>query len=537
MLRLSAPASARFVRDGNPPGWKLKEGSKGESVLALEHLPFQVGRSLDCDLVLPDNEALAATTSRWHCHIVRGEGGPHLVDGSLRPVPGTGKSKPSITGTMVNGRRVSAPVLLREGDAIQIGPWLFRIEMMKTPSVDIDRMLTRLGAESGRTIVSGDPGLSEAFSQLQELFTLLDQLKDSQDSLGAILNFSLDKIRAAEVAALLVHSPAGEPEVRLAVQRGAGRVRDLNFSKGLFRDLPRDQTFLLKTRIAGDITKSQLEQDISSGLLVPLRGSQGRLGMLYMDNRTNGLSFTEKDLYLANALASVSSLQLALERQAFLARVENNMSQYFGKEVVRLIVEESAQGRPVGLGVRECEATILFFDMQGFSTFCRGKTPQDVSELLNPYFELAAGSVQRHGGHVDKFIGDGVMSVFGGQPLQTKEAAKDHAFQAFQAAREILSSWSQRSLTRWGTPIPLRAGLNSGKVVIGNIGSPGRMEYSVLGDAVNLAARMEGQAKSNGIALTDATKLLLGDKVSLEDGGLVEVKGCGKVRIWRAGGD
>ncbi len=534
MLKLTAPPSTAFLWQGPPPRWLLKEGARGQPAIPLSPTPFQIGRSLDCDLTLPHSEPLARDTSRWHCHVTERGGRYYLHDGSLNPVPETGQPKPSITGTFLNGKKVSGAQQLKVGDTIAVGPWKFNLEGHKAEAVDIDRLLEKIKDDSTQTIVQGDPGLAEGFGQLQELFTLLNQTQEAEESLTAVLSFALEKIKAAEVAALIVYGPDGVPTARLAWQRRTGRVFDLRFSSGLLRNLPADRAFLLKTRISGDITQSQVEHNISSALLVPLLGSKGRQGMLYLDNRHTGLSFHEKDLYLANALANVASLHLALERQAFLARVEDNMKQYFGPDVVRLIVEESAHGRPVALGVRECTATVLFVDMQDFSAFCRQRTPQEISELLNPFFELAASSIQRHGGHVDKFIGDCVMGVFGAQPLQPSTQTPNHTLQAFRAARELLSEWNKRSMSRWGQPIPLRAGINTGKVVIGNIGSPDRMEYSVLGDTVNLASRLEAQALPGGIALSDSARAALGTEVECRDGGQVEIKGLGQVRVWRA---
>ncbi len=532
MLQLIAAGTCSFAREGEPPRWRLIEGASGKTALPLREAPFDIGRSSDCALVLPDSEELCRTTSRWHCHLLQREGSWVVCDGSIKAVPETGQPKPSISGTFLNGRRLWRPETIKAGDVLSIGPWELRLEDAERQSVDIDRVLRRLGEASPLDLDESNSRLG--FGSLAELFTKLYAIKDSEECLTVILQFALEKIPAAQVAAVLTFAPDGSPTARVAWQKGSGRLFDFRFSSGLLQSLPADRAFLLKSRIQ-DITKSQLEEHISSGLLAPLRGREDRLGVLYMDNRNHGGSFQEADLALANALAGVAALQLALERQAYMARMEQNMRQYFGPEVVRLIVDSSRQGKPVSLGVKECEATVFFVDMQGFSAFCRGRSPLEVSELLNPYFEIAAQAIQGQGGHVDKFLGDGVMGVFGAAPLDDPRLTRmgNHATAAVAAGKHMIDRWRQWSAMRWGKPIPLRVGLNTGRLVLGNIGFPGRMEYSALGDTVNLASRLEGLAKSDGIMVSESTYRMLGDTYPCVYEGEADVQGFGPVKTWR----
>ncbi len=531
MIQLAAVGSYSFFmkEDGR---WFLREGARGgQNAIPMQPFPFIIGRSLDCHLVLPHSEALARATSRWHCHFLEEKGGLVLVDGSHEIVPESGRRKNSISGTQVNGKDASMPTPVKAGDRVQIGPWEFRLENFRPRAVNIDGMLSRIATgEEGRP--TGSASSDAAFGELQDLYVQINDTYDSTECLTATLGFALEKIRAARVAAVLVFAPDGAASTRIAWEKGVGRVAEFKFSAGLVKSLPAERAFLLKTTIVGG-TQSQVAAEISSGLLVPLRGAQGRLGLLYMDNRSTGDSFTEKDLSVANALAGVIALQLAFERQAFLTHVEHNMLQYFGPDVARLIVEEARKGRPLSLGVRECQATILFVDMQGFTASCRQRTPQQVADLLNPYFAMASERIQRHGGHVDKFIGDGVLGVFGAQPVVNARAGgANHAVQAVRAAKELIVDWSRRSASA-ADSLPLRAGINSGRVVVGNIGGGGRIEYSVLGDTVNLASRMEHAAKPNSIALTQWTRDLLSAEFPLTDGGEIPVKGFGPLKIWR----
>lgn len=532
MIQLVASGKFGFVSRLDRPSWLLREGEKGRVDIPVRQPPFIIGRAPDCQLVLPESPALAKVTSRWHCHIVEEQGEWILMDGSFQVMPNTGLRKPSITGTFVNGQRLSVLQRLKSGDIIAVGPWHFRVEPFLDASVDIDGLLEKLDAKETRVLEGADPRLGRGFGRLQGLFERLNEAPGTEECLEAILDFALKEIPGAEIAAILSGHPQGNPTVRAARRRGAERIHDLQFSSGLLRKLTTGTAFLLQAS-GGVPTKSQLGNKISSGLAVPLRGNRLQLGILYMDNRNRGGTLTEDDLFLANALASVASLQLVLEREVFLSRIAQNMRQYFGPDVVRLIVQESREGRQVGLGVKEYEATILFVDLVGFSEFCRTRGPQDVGKVLNSYYELMAGCIQDAGGHVDKFIGDGVMGVFGVHPVKGAESdPPNHACQAVRAAEAMIAAWAERSLSLGDSHLHMRIGIDTGKVLGGNIGFAGRMEYSVLGDPANRASRMEKLAGHNRIAMTDDTHRLVQHECACEELGEVEVKGFGKVKAW-----
>jgi class 3 adenylate cyclase len=532
-LRVHSPLSVLW-RPGSEQ-WSLRTDAGGEATVPVRETPFVIGRAADCQLLLPESPDLDKTTSRWHCHIVEEDGRPLLVDGSWREVPGRGARKPSITGTWVNGDRIGGPRELKAGDEIAVGPWTFGVEESEERPVDIDAGLKKLGAGKPRELPAGHPRVREGFARLHELTQKVNRTSSIEENLVSILNCAVSEAGCAEVAALLVDESDDRCRTRIAWQRGVGRVSDFRFSADLVRRLPKDRGFLWVNGVQ-DGAASRREEKIDSAILVPLWGNEERLGILYLDNRQSGVPFTEEDLYLANALASCATLQLLREKEVFLMRVASSMSQYFGPDIVRLLVEEANQGRAMLPEVKEQTATMLFVDLTGFSRFCRGRSPREVSELLNPYLQLVAECIQRHSGHVDKFIGDGVLGVFGALPLAKAPPDADHARQAVRAAREIISLWAKQSNRVIQILLPIRAGINTGRVVVGNIGFAGRMEYSVIGDPVNLASRMEKLALPNGIALTDATRGLLGDEFECVDAGMETVKGFGAVRVWRVSG-
>ncbi len=531
MIQLAARGSASFFWKPEACHWALEPGGTGAAAVPVLATPFAIGRAHDCQLVLPHSLELAKVTSRWHCYIM-GEGGAALAlqDGSLATVPETGRAKPSVSGTLINGRRLEGPTPLKAGDTIRVGPWDFLVEDRRESAVDIQGVLQDLAAQNPQRLEPAGPQAAQGFAHLQDLIERLHGAGGTYQRLMAILQFGLERISAAQVAAILIDSPAGKPPaVRAALLRGRGEAQGLSFSSELVGRLAPDRAYLLDPQIT-NASRSQAEQKISSGLLVPIRGHSSRLGLLYMDNRDSGRFLGLADLYLANALASLASLQLVMERQAHLSQVAHNMGQFVGPGVAQHIEEETRGGRQVALGGRECEATILFVDMAGFTQFCRDRDPTHITALLNSFYEAVCRSVERLGGQVQEFVGDGAVAVFGAD--SRFPTGGNHALSAAQAAWDMIERWRQCAVPG-GRHLPLRVGLNTGRVVAGNLGFPGRMKHGVIGEAVNLAARMEPMAPPDGIALADSTRRLLGNGCRLEDGGEASIKGFGRLRFWR----
>ncbi|HJT11303.1 MAG TPA: adenylate/guanylate cyclase domain-containing protein [Dongiaceae bacterium] len=175
------------------------------------------------------------------------------------------------------------------------------------------------------------------------------------------------------------------------------------------------------------------------------------------------------------------------------------------------------------LGGEEREVTILFSDIAGYSGLSESLTPAALVGDLNRYFARMTEIVQRHGGFVDKFIGDGVLAVFGA-PL----AAGNHAEAAVQAALDMVAALARDStLTLNRRPIRIRVGLHTDRVIVGNIGAPDRFNYTVVGDGVNLASRLEGVGKLYDVSIiaSDATRRAAGDAHAFRELDQVRVVG------------
>lgn len=211
---------------------------------------------------------------------------------------------------------------------------------------------------------------------------------------------------------------------------------------------------------------------------------------------------------------------LAVRQRAL--RVRGMFSQYVPPEVVSRLVEEPALMR---LGGEAREVTLMFTDLANFTGMSEQLTAEQTVEVLTAYFNAMTPVIHRWHGTVDKFIGDAVMA-FWGAPLDDAAHA-EHALRAaieMQAAMRVLvESLRARGLP----PIGMRIGLHTGRAVIGNVGSDTRFSYTAIGDAVNLAARLEGANKAfgTGILLSDGTAAQLPESLPLRPLDDVVVKG------------
>jgi adenylate cyclase len=173
----------------------------------------------------------------------------------------------------------------------------------------------------------------------------------------------------------------------------------------------------------------------------------------------------------------------------------DHLRETFGRYVTRQVADHLMKGN-VNLGGELVPVTVLFSDIRSFTSISETMEPRALLDFLNEYFSGMVESVMSHGGVVDKFMGDAIMAVFGAPVPQPDDAL--HAVQAALQMRSRLEDINRDFLSRGLPEIKTGIGLHSGQVVAGNMGHVERMEYTVIGDAVNLASRLEGMTKELG---------------------------------------
>jgi adenylate cyclase len=207
---------------------------------------------------------------------------------------------------------------------------------------------------------------------------------------------------------------------------------------------------------------------------------------------------------LAGAVGSQLRRQFAASIRAATAR--DRVTNLFGQHVSPQVVERlMAEGASTSGDVRR--VAVMFVDFRGFTASARSRSPQDVVDRLDGAFAVLVEILDRHGGIVNKFLGDGFLALFGA-PL----AASDAAHRAVAAGREMLIAMDRiNAETSW--PLRIGIGIHFGEVVAGNIGSPRRKEYTVIGDTVNFASRLEALNKDFGsqLLISSVVREALGD--------------------------
>ena len=200
-------------------------------------------------------------------------------------------------------------------------------------------------------------------------------------------------------------------------------------------------------------------------------------------------------------------------------RMRTTMSRYMSKEVA----DELLQGN--ALEGREQEISILFSDICGFTSLAEASGPRETVSMLNEYFEEMVEVIFSHGGILDKYIGDAIMALFGAPIVRPGDA--DRALRAACGMTVALKSYNAERVRGGRQPIKIGVGLNSGPAILGSIGSPKRMEYTAIGDSVNLASRLEAATRFYDVPIlvAEPTLKLLIDRHPLREIDLLRVKG------------
>ncbi len=191
-------------------------------------------------------------------------------------------------------------------------------------------------------------------------------------------------------------------------------------------------------------------------------------------------------------------------------RVETLLQQFLDREVANKLLSNH---EPVQLGGEQVEASVLFADIVGFTTLSEQLSPTAVSEFLNEYFHYFDACARFYFGTIDKFIGDAVMIVFGAprpDPLHTY-----HAAACAVLIQRLANELNRRREARGEPPVYLRIGVNSGEMLAGVLGSQQRVEYTVVGDAVNLASRLCGAARPGEVLISAAVRARIADREDL----------------------
>jgi adenylate cyclase len=322
---------------------------------------------------------------------------------------------------------------------------------------------------------------------------------------------------------------AGSSELvpRVAKARDGSPVERASISRTVTRLVITERVGVLSTDVRVDPrvdgSESLFVQDVRSFMCAPLSHEQNVIGVLYVDT-PRAASFAAPDLELLIALSNYAAVAIEQARLATRlseeTRRRERLQRYHSPGVVDRILEQSPDADAPFIA-EEREVSVLFADIVGFTTLCEKLPAAAVARLLNSFFARMADVIFQFDGTLDKFIGDALLAVFGAPLPQPDHALR--CVRAAQAMRRALQEWNDTEADR---PLEIRIGINSGTAVAADIGSPRRREYTVLGDVVNIASRIESSvAKSGQIVISRATLGCVGEPIAARPLGCMPLRG------------
>ena len=477
--------------------------------------PLLVGRGRAADLVVPDS-----AVSRTHAEI--------QATGDQLRVRDLG----SANGTMVNGVNVTE-ALLTAGDTLTFGRPAFRLERVG----NTDQKAASPGSSSTRTVapVTGDIGDP---ATLGHLLSLARELAGAADGAGlealiADLTFSL--VPADRVAVLHRQGPDGAlvpvqsrsrvgPATAVRVPRA---LADRAVAEG--RPVVTEDALDDATLRSGSVIASR----VRSAIAAPMTATDAQVvGVLYADRISSATPFDDAEARIVLAFAALAGASLArVELTATVQRQEErrrNLERFLAPEVAAVVAAAAA---PLGTGGERRTVSVLFNDIRGFTGLAERLPPEIVAEVLTEFFTTMTEQVFAHGGMLDKFLGDGLLAVWGA-PLDAPDNA-DRALRAARAMRAALDGVNKDWVGRGLPALSVGIGLARGEVFAGRIGSEHRLDYTVIGDTVNVAAKLCAVAGAEEILMTAAFCDALSPAPGLSARPDLEVRGrTGVVRVW-----
>lgn len=525
---------------------------------------YSIGRAKDNDIVLNDRRA-----SRKHARVISVDGRFNVVDGYLE----NGELVRSVNHVFVNGSPMLEKVL-ESGDAVIIGESRLEFTALTTPnpsgplpellrrSISGDHLdsgsakVTTEGVNfddkplghtqvqiSANEIIGRQSHLSietaaatpEEIKDLRRKAKMLELLYEMSRSIGTV--FDLKQIFEKATDLIFRGTPADRVVALIADETVDGKIldyslfpiavrtRDENTDK-LTSNLTISRTITLKVMrekvavLSQDAKTDELflgsdsivSQGVRSTICAPLITESNVHGVLYADRLDPFATFTADHLEMISAVAAQTAVTVeTVKAHKRLAREEvarANYSRFMPEYVVKQLLESPNSFR---LGGVNQQVTVLFADIRGFTAISEKEKPEKVVNLLNRYFSVMTDIIFEFGGTLDKYIGDGMMAIFGA-PTAGEEDALNAVKAAVTMQKRLGQLNAELGAEGYGS-ISVGIGLHTGEATIGYIGSNKRSEYTAIGDTVNLASRLESNAAGGQILMSEATAAASGNLI------------------------
>ncbi len=440
----------------------------------------------------------------------------------------------SLNNTLVNGQQIQEH-RLSDQDRVNIGMYELRyeaavdqplhVEIGTKTATDVNELLSsaalstalRVQVEAGMPAAQA---LQDRLRALEQENNLLKLLLGVGKTLSSVLTpeeimqrvmelvFQMENVERGFVM-LLDEKKGFKPAVLLYKdEKLKADPRGVVLSKTLIDRVTTERLPLLIHDVAGDERFSSSESlrlsGIRSAMCAPLIYKDKVFGLFYVDCLTKPWAFSKEELSIFSVVAAEAAISFdnARSHEELSRRVieRQALERFLSSQIVEKILASPDQ---VHLGGENQMATILFADIRGFTRLSEKMEPQKVVELLNDFFTEMTDIIFERGGTLDKYLGDGIMALFGAPIAKADDSVRAvKTAIAMQAALDRLNhEWEARGQK----PLRMGIGVNTGQVTAGNIGSSKRMDYTVIGDAVNLASRLCANAAPGQILISEWT--------------------------------
>ncbi len=496
----------------------------------------------------PDNtiQILDRIISKEHAQIQRAPDGRYLLR-DLR----------SLNGTFMRGERVADHYLV-DNDEFTMGST--RIIFADKPKADdalgrvtIAPGLTeshirgRIQANTGDFMperqIPDEKNLRRDYERLRighELARAVGSELDLDKLLPKILEKAFELVGSDRGVILLYDDKTNEFVPRHVKTRSGKSDPNIVLSKTVMAEVVANKAAVLSSDATMDArfsgAHSIIMQGIRSTMTLPLLHAGELLGIMHLDSLFTSNAFTEKDLQICTGMAAQAAISIQNARLASRIEKEAQTRAQISRLIPPSVVEQVLKGELViEKGGRLNEITMLFSDIRGFTTMSDGRPAQEVVNTLNEYFEVMVDILFKYNGTLDKFVGDEIIGLFGA-PIQIEDApfkAVACALSMFQALEEFNNTRASEGLSA----IRIGIGINTGMVITGSIGSTRALQYTAIGDAMNVASRLVNVASSGEVIISEDTYKHCAGRVEAQQLPPVKVKGkAEELKIYRVTG-